>query len=162
MKTSPLRRLALAAAVALMTLSARAEMPDERWWQEDAGTPRAATVGLFIDGTTFCGIRAAEATAQAAWIVRGDVGPDGRLVETSRSPIGATPAPMASDGPSDATDFFVLPTALVSRQRSTDSPRGEFAVFAPVRELPSLSLWLDMAWHCGVDVEGERSAALAE
>lgn len=177
MKTAVTRILALAAMVAALAPPARAALPEEGWWQLDGGKisvndityPMTATVGLHVDGQRFCGVAAFRATQENVWLLRGRV-VDGRLVEDDSIPIRGPAVAFARDArlraalryappqPIAPTDYFVQPTALVRRDRSTEQPRGEFAVFEPLPAAPSTTLWLDMVWACSSEAEVEKLA----
>lgn len=146
-----IRTLALAALAAALTQPVRAAMPEEGWWRVDG-----ATVGLHVQGGAFCGI---SATPDSVWVLRGEV-VDGRLVESSRTLAHGhrhTVPPEAVE-PIAPTDYFVQPTSLVRRDRSSERPRGEFAVFQPLAAAPNSTLWLDMVWGCSRDTEVEKIA----
>ncbi|MFT3953308.1 MAG: hypothetical protein QM722_02535 [Piscinibacter sp.] len=151
-----LRSLTLAVATVLASLAAHAALPEESWWQRDGDT-----LGLHVQEQGFCAISTDHAVPATLWIVRGEL-VDGRLVEASRKPLGA--APVASlETPTqrlDPPDFFVQPTAMVSRERTTDTPRGSFAIYQPLSHAPSDSLWLSLAWHCGDAEQVDKMAAL--
>lgn len=143
--------VSLASLAAAFAAPARAAGPDEGWWRVGD-----ATVGLHVEGRDFCGITAAP---QGVWVVRGRV-VDGRLVETDRSLARGAPVQAATSAePFDSTDYFVQPTALVRRDRSTERPRGEFAVFEPLAAAPDSTLWLDMVWGCSREADVEKLAA---
>jgi hypothetical protein len=172
--------LFVAAAATLMTLSAHAAPPGESWWRQDGGTlsvagrdyPLSTTIGVQVDGAGFCAVTAFRSMEENVWLVRGQV-VDGRLVEAGRTPIRGPAVVQARDEGHqqmlrellpqrlDPPDFFVQPTALVSRHRTTFAPRGSFAVYEPVPPAPSTSLWLDLAWHCGEAAEVDKLAAAA-
>lgn len=158
MKTTSLTRsLALAVTAAAFTLGAQAATPAESWWRLGDGA-QAATLGLAVEGSRFCGIVAEGAAQQQVWVLRGAV-VDGRLVEHSRSVLrGAAEAP-ADEEQADPTDFFLQPTAMVQRERSVQHPRGEFTLFEPLRAAPGTTLWLDMAWQCSAEQAVDRHAA---
>ena len=180
MKTSLNRSLLVAAAAALMSLCAQAAPPEESWWQQDGGTlsaeghvyPLGTIIGVQVDGAAFCAVAAFRSAQENVWLVRGTV-IDGRLVEASRTPIRGPAVALAHDESRqqmlrellpqrlDPPDFFVQPTALVSRHRTTFAPRGSFAVYQPATQAPSASLWLDLAWHCGEEAEVDKLAAAA-
>ena len=156
MKTM-IRTLALAALAAALTPPARAALPEEGWWRLDG-----EALGMHVEGDSFCGIAAKQGSV---WLLRGRV-VDGRLVQQSRSAIRGPAAAPSRDGrlqqalrqSADPTDYFVLPTSLVSRERTAEQPRGEFAVFEPLTVAPSSTLWLDMVWGCSKEVEVEKVA----
>jgi hypothetical protein len=178
-KTSVIRSLAVTTALAACALGARAEAPDESesWWRLDNGSltvngttyPMTTTVGLSVDGDRFCGVSAFKGMDENVWIIRGRV-LDGRLVEDSRTPVRgpvlqAQPAPplpaaLRERMPHrlDPTDFFVQTTAVVSRDRSSEHPRGVFAIYQPLHGAPNDALWLDMAWHCSAPEAVEKVA----
>lgn len=178
MKTFPNRSLLVATAAVLTTLCAHAAPPEESWWQQDGGTlsvagrdyPLVTMIGVQVDDDSFCAVSAFRSMEENVWLVRGMV-VDGRLVEASRTPIRGPAVALARDEGRlqvlrellpqrlDPTDFFVQPTALVSRHRTTFAPRGSFAVYRPVAQAPSTSLWLDLAWHCGEEAEVDKLAA---
>lgn len=180
MKTFPNRSLLAAAAAALTTLCAQAAPPGESWWRQDGGTqsagsrahPISTIIGVQVDGAAFCAVAAFRSTQENVWLLRGKV-VDSRLVEASRTPIRGPAVVQARDEDRqrmlrellpqslDPPDFFVQPTALVSRHRTTFAPRGSFAVYQPVAQPPSTSLWLDLAWHCGEEAEVDKLAAAA-
>ncbi|WP_341888821.1 hypothetical protein [Variovorax sp. YR752] len=180
MKTFPNRSLLVAAAAALMSLCAQAAPAEESWWQQDDGTlgadgraiPISTIIGVQVDGAAFCAVAAFLSAQENVWLVRGQV-IDGRLVEASRTPIRGPAVALARDDVHqqvlrellpkrlDPPDFFLQPTALVSRHRTTFAPRGSFAVYQPAAQAPSASLWLDLAWHCGGEAEVDRMAATA-
>lgn len=180
MKTFTKRSLVAAAATALTTLCAQAAPPEESWWQEDHGTlsvnsrvyPLSTVFGVQVDDAAFCAVAAFRSMEENVWLVRGRV-VDGRLVEVGRTPIRGPAVALARDEARrqvlhqllpqrlDPPDFFVQPTALVSRHRTTQAPRGSFAVYAPLPQAPSTSLWLDLAWHCGERAEVDKLAASA-
>lgn len=180
MKTFSIRALFATSAAALTTLSAQAAPPEESWWQQDGGTlhvngqtyPLSTTMGVQVDGAAFCAVAAFRSMEENVWLVRGQV-IDGRLVEASRTPIRGPAVAQVRDERRqqvlremlpqrlDPTDFFVQPTALVSRHRTTFAPRGSFAVYEPLPQAPSTSLWLDLAWHCGEEAEVDKLAAAA-
>ena len=157
MKTTSLTRSLALAVTAAFTLSAQAATPAESWWRLGHGA-QAATLGLAVEGSRFCGIVAEGAAQQQVWVLRGAV-VDGRLVEHSRSVLrGAAEAP-ADEEQADPTDFFLQPTAMVQRERSLQHPRGEFTLFEPLRAAPGTTLWLDMAWQCSAEQAVDRHAA---
>jgi hypothetical protein len=180
MKTFSNRSLLVAAAAALTTLCAQAAPPEESWWQEDSGTlsvnsrvyPLSTVIGVQVDDAAFCAVAAFRSMDENVWLVRGQV-IDGRLVEASRTPIRGPAVAQADDEGRrqmlrellpqrlDPPDFFVQPTALVSRHRTTFAPRGSFGVYQPLPQAPSASLWLDLAWHCGEQAEVDKLAAAA-
>lgn len=141
--------LSLVAITAAFSTHSHAAAPEEGWWRVGD-----ATVGLHVDGRSFCGISAAP---QGVWVLRGRV-VDGRLVETDRLLARGAGAAQDATEPFDATDYFVQPTSLVRRDRSAERPRGEFAVFEPLPAAPNASLWLDMVWGCSRDTEIEKLA----
>jgi hypothetical protein len=140
---------ALAVSAAAVAPAARAQLPDEAWWQQGE-----ATLGLHVAGRSFCGISAAP---QGVWVLRGRV-VDGRLVETDRRMVRARSAAHEPAEPPEDTDYFVQPTALVQRDRSAGRPRGEFAVLEPLPAAPNSTLWLDMVWGCSRETELEKLA----
>lgn len=162
MKTlSPIRTLTLALATALAAFGARADLPEESWWQRDG-----STVGVHVQDQGFCAIATEPAAPDTLWLVRGEV-VDGRLVESERRALGhAAPAaaPTASNDAAaqrlDPPDFFVQPTAMVERERTTEAPRGSFAIYQPLGHAPSNTLWLSLAWHCGDPEQVDKMAAL--
>lgn len=157
MKTMrPIRSLTLAAAAALASLAAHAGPPEESWWQRDGDT-----LGLHVQDQGFCAITTDHSARPTLWIVRGQV-IDGRLVEASRRPLGAAPAVSGETASQriDPPDFFVQPTAMVSRERTIDAPRGSFTLYQPLAQAPSDSLWLSLAWHCDDPAQVDRMAAL--
>lgn len=140
--------LAMALSSAVFTTTAPAQSAHEAWWQEGE-----ATLGLHVQGRSFCGISAAP---QGVWVTRGRV-VDGRLVETDRQ--RARGARTVADGElPEATDYFVQPTALVRRERSAQQPRGDFALYEPLAAAPNATLWLDLVWACSRDTEIEKLA----
>lgn len=145
--------LSLAAMTAAFTAPTHAAGPEEGWWRVGD-----ATVGLHVDGRSFCGISAAP---QGVWVLRGRV-VDGRLVETDRLLARGAPAAQDAAEPFDSTDYFVQPTSLVRRDRSAARPRGEFAVLEPLTAAPSATLWLDMVWGCSREADVEKVAAGGE
>lgn len=150
MKTLVIRTLSLAALSAALIAPARAALPEEGWWRVGA-----ATVGLHVQGPAFCGI---SATQDGVWVLRGRV-IDGRLVEDDRSLLrGVRQQPDAAE-PVDPTDYFVQPTSLVRRDRTSERPRGMFAHFEPLPAAPDSTLWLDMVWGCSREAEVEKLAA---
>ena len=159
MKTTSLTRsLALAAMAAAFTLGAQAAAPAESWWRLGGTGAPAATLGLAVEGSRFCGIVAEGAAQPRVWVLRGAV-VDGRLVEHSRSVLrGAADLP-SDEERADPTDFFLQPTAMVQRERSVQHPRGEFTLFEPLRAAPGTTLWLDMAWQCSAEEAVDRHAA---
>ncbi|MBS0444169.1 MAG: hypothetical protein JSR38_19625 [Proteobacteria bacterium] len=144
---------------AAFTLGARAATPAESWWRlgDGAGAP-AATLGLAVEGSSFCGIVAEGAAQPRVWVLRGAV-VDGRLVEHSRSVLHGAAEAQADEEQADPTDFFLQPTAMVQRERSVQHPRGEFTLFEPLRAAPGTTLWLDMAWQCSAEEAVDRHAA---
>lgn len=151
----PIRTLVLAAATALASLSAHAALPEESWWQQGD-----TTLGVQVEGPAFCAVAAQRSAPANAWIVRGEV-VDGRLVEASRMPLrGPGAAALQAATAIDPPDFFVQPTAMVSRIRTSDSPRGDFTIYQPLTQAPSNALWLDLAWNCGGEVEVDKLSAL--
>lgn len=152
----PIRSLTLAAATALASLAAHAGLPEESWWQRDGDT-----LGLHVQEQGFCAVATDSATPATLWLVRGEV-VDGRLVEASRKPLGGAPAVSHETTPQrlDPPDFFVQSTAMVSRERTTETPRGSFAIYQPLHRAPSDSLWLTLSWHCGDPEQVDRMAAL--
>ncbi len=162
MKTTSLTRSLALAVTAAFTLGAHASTaaatPAESWWQLGGAGAPAATLGLAVEGSRFCGI-VAEGTAQPhVWVLRGAV-VDGRLVEHSRSVLRGAPDLPADEDQADPTDFFLQPTAMVQRERSVQHPRGEFTLFEPLRAAPGTTLWLDMAWQCSAEEAVDRHAA---
>lgn len=143
--------LTLALSAVAFSAAALAQTPQEAWWR--AGD---TTVGLHLEGRSFCAVSAAP---QATWVMRGRL-VDGRLVQTDRQRArGAAPA--AGAEPPEATDYFVQPTALVRRERSAERPRGEFALYEPLAAAPNASVWLDLVWACSRETEIERLAGRA-
>lgn len=143
--------LTLALSAAAFSSAASAQAPQEAWWQD-----RDTTLGLHLEGRSFCAISAAP---QGTWVMRGRV-IDGRLVETDRQLARGAGAAANAELP-EATDYFVQPTALVRRDRSADHPRGEFAVFEPLQAAPDATLWLDLVWGCSRETEIEKLAGRA-
>lgn len=140
--------LALVLSGAAFPSLASAQTPSEAWWQGGD-----TTLGLHLEGRSFCAISAAP---RGTWVMRGRL-VDGRLVEADRQL--ARGLRMAADTePPEATDYFVQPTALVRRERSAERPRGEFALYEPLTAAPSASLWLDLVWACSRDTEIEKLA----
>lgn len=180
MKTFSNRSLLVAATAALTTLCAQAAPPEESWWQQDGGSlhvnghsyPLRTTMGVQVGDAAFCAVAAFRSMDENVWLVRGKV-VDGRLVEASRTPIRGPVVTQAPHEPLpqrlrdllpqrlDPPDFFVQPTAMVSRHRTTFAPRGSFAVYEPLAQAPSSSLWLDLAWHCGDEAQVDKLAATA-
>lgn len=157
-----IRTLALAAATALASLSAHAGPPGESWWQLDGGT-----IGLHVEAGSFCAVAADPAARQQGWILHGQV-IDGRLVEAGRRPIERPASALLHDTQRETLpqrlappDFFIQPTALVSRDRTTEAPRGYFEIYRPLAQAPSSSQWLALAWHCGEEAEVDKLAATA-
>ena len=143
--------LALAAMAAAIGAPARAALPEEGWWRVGD-----AMLGLHVEGRAFCAISAAP---QGVWVLRGRV-VDGRLVETERMLARDAHSGHEADEPSEATDYFVQPTALVRRDRSAERPRGEFAVFEALPAAPNPTLWLEMAWGCSREAEVDKVAEI--
>lgn len=159
MKTTSLTRsLTLAVTAAAFTLGAQAATPAESWWRLGGDGAQAATLGLAVEGSRFCGIVAEGAAQQQVWVLRGAV-VDGRLVEHSRSVLRGAAEAQADEEQADPTDFFLQPTAMVQRERSVQHPRGEFTLFEPLRAAPGTTLWLDMAWQCSAEQAVDRHAA---
>lgn len=156
-KTPVIRSLALAATLAACSFGARAELPGESWWRMGGGAAPAATMGVVVEGPSFCAVAATGPAQGSVWILRGRV-IDGRLVERSRTVLrGAAEADDDEDAV-DPTDFFVQPTAMVQRERSLQHPRGDFTLFEPLRAAPGNALWLDLAWHCSAEEAVDRLA----
>lgn len=162
MKTTSLTRSLALAVTAAFTLGAHASTaaatPAESWWQLGGAGAPAATLGLAVEGSRFCGIVAEGAAQQQVWVLRGAV-VDGRLVEHSRSVLRGAAEAQADEEQADPTDFFLQPTAMVQRERSVQHPRGEFTLFEPLRAAPGTTLWLDMAWQCSAEEAVDRHAA---
>ena len=159
MKTTSLTRsLTLAVTAAAFTLGAQAATPAESWWRLGGDGAQAATLGLAVEGSRFCGIVAEGAAQQQVWVLRGAV-VDGRLVEHSRSVLRGAAEAQADEEQADPTDFFLQPTAMVQRERSVQHPRGEFTLFEPLHAAPGTTLWLDMAWQCSAEQAVDRHAA---
>lgn len=175
-QTPVLRPLLLALTTALCALGAHAQEAQESWWRLDNGSlslngttfAMSTTVGLSIDGDRFCGVSAFRAMDENVWVLHGHV-VDGRLVEDSRTPVRG---PILHSEPTrvpdevrarlphrvDPTDFFVQPTAVVSRDRTNHHPRGVFAIYEPLHAAPSDALWLDLAWHCSAQEAVDKVA----
>ena len=103
----------------------------ESWWRLGGDGAPAATLGLAVEGSRFCGIVAEGAAQQQVWVLRGAV-VDSRLVEHSRSVLrGAADSPPTRNRPTDR--LLLQPTAMVQRERSLQHPRGEFTLFEPLR-----------------------------
>lgn len=158
---SPIRTLTLALATALASFGARADLPEESWWQRDG-----STVGVHVQDQGFCAIATEPAAPGMLWLVRGEV-VDGRLVESERRPLGHSAPAAGPSVPSDVAsqrldppDFFVQPTAMVGRERTTGSPRGSFSIYQPLEHAPSDTLWLSLAWHCGDPEQVDKMATL--
>ncbi len=156
-KTPVIRSLILAAAGAAFAFGAHAELPGESWWQIGGETAPAATLGLTVEGGSFCAIAATGGAQERAWVLRGQV-VDGRLVEHSRTALRGPVDADTDDERVDPTDFFVQATAVVQRERNVQHPRGDFTLFGPLRSAPSGALWLDMAWHCSAEEAVDKVA----
>lgn len=162
MKTlTPIRSLTLALATALASFAARAELPEESWWQRDG-----STVGVHVQDQGFCAIATEPAAPGRLWLLRGGV-VDGRLVEAERRPLGRAASAAVPSASGDVTaqhldppDFFVQPTAMVGRERTAEAPRGSFTIYQPLDHAPDDSLWLSLAWHCGDPQQVDRMAGL--
>ena len=73
MKTTSLTRSLALAVTAAFTLGAQAATPAESWWRLGDGA-QAATLGLAVEGSRFCGIVAEGAAQQQVWVLRGEIG----------------------------------------------------------------------------------------